>query len=249
MSWLREHLARVRLWPGPGSGDDLTDILAVCEGNICRAPYIAARLRACLPGLRISSAGTAAVAGAPPAEPVLRALARHGITGYPDVGRPLTRGLIRDARLIITAARIHRVQVVTMDPRAAGKTFTLKELARVISAGPPVRGLGELIARAAHAARVPEDTDYDDDLDDPFGLDWPAYEKMAAEADVALAILVPVLSERVPSASYLEGLRPPGRPARAASGRGGRPPAAPPLVGRRRRQARAHLESGVRRAG
>ena len=183
--------------PPRAAGDELTDILAVCGGNVCRAPYIAARLRACLPGLRISSAGTTALAGAPPADHVIRALARHGITGYSDVGRPLTRRLIRNARLVITAARIHRVEVVALDPRAAGKTFTLKELARVVSTGPPVRGLDELVARAAQAAQLPDDTDYDDDLDDPYGLDWPAYEKVAADADAALAVLAPALREGV----------------------------------------------------
>lgn len=194
MSRLRMVLAWGRRRSRPGSGDELTDILAVCGGNVCRTPYIAARLRVCLPGLRIASAGTTAVAGAPPAGHVMRALARHGITEYSNVGRPLTRGLIHNARLVITAARLHRVQVLAMDPRAAGKTFTLKELARVASAAPPVRGLDELVARAAQAAQVPEDTDYDDDLDDPYGLDWPAFEKMAAEADAALAVLAPALA-------------------------------------------------------
>jgi protein-tyrosine phosphatase len=199
VSWLRELLAWGRSSPRAGTGDELTDILAVCGGNVCRAPYITARLRSCLPGLRISSAGTTAVMGAPPADEVLRALARHGITGYSDVGRSLTRGLIGNARLVITAARIHRVQVVAMDRRAAGKTFTLKELARVVSTGPPVRGLDEIVARAAQAAQVPDDTDYDDDLDDPYGLGWPAYETMAADVDAALAVLAPALREGVPA--------------------------------------------------
>ena len=195
MSWLCKLPSRAPRWAGLGTSSELTDILAVCAGNVCRAPYIAARLRAGLPGLRISSAGIAALTGSPPASHVLRALARHGIAEYPDVARSLTRGLIHDARLIITAERIHRVQVIAMDSRAAGKTCTLKELARVVSTGPPGRGLDELVARAAHAARVPEDTDYDDDLGDPFGLDWPAYETMAAEADTALAAVMAAFRE------------------------------------------------------
>jgi protein-tyrosine phosphatase len=197
MFWLPRLLAWNRRRPRPG--DEQTDILAVCCGNICRTPYIAARLRVCLPGLTIASAGTTAVAGAPPDGHVMRALARHGITDYTDVGRQLTRRLIADARLVITAARVHRMQVVAMDPQAAGKTFTLKELARVVGAGPPVRGLDALVACAARAAQLPDDTDYDDDLADPFGLDWPAYAKMAAEADAALAVLAPALTEEVPA--------------------------------------------------
>jgi protein-tyrosine phosphatase len=197
MFWLPRLLAQDRRRPRPG--DEPADILAVCSGNVCRTPYISARLRACLPGLTIASAGIAAVAGASPDGQVMRALARHGITDYTDVGRQLTRRLIGDARLVITAARVHRMQVVAMDQQAASKTFTLKELARVAGAGPPVRGLDELVVRAARAARLPDDTDYDDDLDDPYGLDWPAYAKMAAEADAALAVLAPALAEGVPA--------------------------------------------------
>jgi protein-tyrosine-phosphatase len=124
----------------------------------------------------------------------MRALARHGITDYSDVGRLLTRGLIHNARLVITAARVHRVQVVAMDPQAAGKTFTLKELARIVSSAPSIRGIDELVTCAGHAAHLPQATDYDDDLDDPYGLDWSAYEQMAAEADAALAVLAPALA-------------------------------------------------------
>ena len=197
MSWRRTLLARDWRRPRPRAGDELADILAVCGGNICRTPYIAARLRASLPEMRITSAGTTAMAGSPPDAHVMRALARHGITDYTDVGRSLTRGLIRNARLVVTAARVHRLQVIATDPQAAGKTFTLKELARVVTAASSIRGLDELIISAARAAQVPEDTDYDDDLDDPHGLDWLAYEKMAAEADAALAILVAALREGV----------------------------------------------------
>jgi protein-tyrosine phosphatase len=192
MLWRPGLLAWHRRRPRPGH--ELTDILAVCAGNVCRTPYITARLRACLPGLTIASAGTIAVAGASPDGQVMRALARHGITDYTDVGRLLTRGLIHNARLVITAARVHRVQVVAMDPHAAGKTFTLKELARVVSAAPSIRGIDELVTCAAHAAQLPQATDYDDDLDDPSGLDWPAYEQMAAEADAALGVLAPALA-------------------------------------------------------
>jgi protein-tyrosine-phosphatase len=75
MSWLCKLRAWGRRWPRLGTREELTDIMAVCGGNVCRAPYIAARLRACLPGLRISSAGTTAVVGVPPADYVMRALA------------------------------------------------------------------------------------------------------------------------------------------------------------------------------
>lgn len=196
MSRLRKLVvtARRRSW---SRTDDEIDILVVCSGNVCRSPYIAARLRALLPEARISSAGTTALEGAPPVDDVMRALARHGIREYSDVGGSLTRGLIRNARLVVTATRLHRVDVVTMEPQAAGRTFTLKELARVVGADPSIHGLDEVVAHAAHAAQEPEEIDYDDDLQDPYGLEWPAYDKMAAEVDAALAVLAPALREGV----------------------------------------------------
>jgi len=170
-----------------------SDILVVCTGNVCRSPYIAAVLHAALPALRIAAAGTAPLLGALPDDQVRRALAERGISADFEPARPLTRQLVRDARLVVAATRLHRAEIVTRQPRAVEHTFTLKELARVIQ--PSDDDLDAVVVRARAAARADDLRDYDDDLADPFGLDWPAYEKMAAEVDAALAVLIPALRE------------------------------------------------------
>lgn len=179
--------------PWPGRARQTTDVLIVCSGNVCRSPYIAAALRAHLPGLRVESAGTAALRGELPNEHIGRALSERGISPAFEPARQLTRPMARRARLVIAATGFHRAYVVSRSPRAAGRTFTLKELARVVEPGD--HGLDAVVARAAACAAVPDPVDHDDDLDDPFGMEWPAYDKMAAEVDAALAVLVPALRE------------------------------------------------------
>jgi protein-tyrosine phosphatase len=169
------------------------DVLVVCTGNVCRSPYIAAVLQHALPELRVSSAGTAALTGQFPDEHVRRALAERALDAELQPARRLNRRLVSDAQLVITATRLHRAQVVDLQPAAAERAFTLKELARVIE--PQDRGLAAVIARADAAAREADPVDYDDDLDDPFRLEWPAYEHMASEVDAALAVIVPALRE------------------------------------------------------
>jgi protein-tyrosine phosphatase len=168
------------------------DVLVVCTGNVCRSPYIAAVLRDRQPGLVIASAGTAALTGQPPTAGTVAALADRRLPIGPDTARPLTRRLVRDARLIITATRAQRVAVIGLNASAAERTFTLKELGRLLAdAGP-----GGITGVLAHAARglLIERLDHDDDLDDPYGQGNPAYARMAAEVDTALAVIAPALT-------------------------------------------------------
>ena len=187
------HNRRVA-WLTRGRGVEYSDILVVCTGNVCRSPYIAAMLRSALPGVVIASAGTDAAAGELPGELIRRGLAAEGIEAIGFVpARQVSHSIVRGARLIITATTAQRLHVAAFDPSATSRTFTLKELARVV--GPNERGIDEVVARAATAAHVVADQDYDDDLRDPFGLGRPAYLRMALEVNIALAKLVPALTE------------------------------------------------------
>jgi protein-tyrosine phosphatase len=182
-------------WLGHARSAEYSDILLVCTGNVCRSPYIAAALRSALPELVITSAGTRALSGEPPTDLILRALDDRGIpSGDLGAGRALTRSMVRGARLIVTATRLQRIHVVGLHRGAMGRAFTLKELARVIDPASTERGVDAVVQCAAATAHVTDATDFDDDLDDPFGLEWPAHEWMAAEVDAALAVLVPALT-------------------------------------------------------
>jgi len=112
-----------------------------------RSPLIAAMLAHAVPGLHVASAGTHAVVGAPAAaltEAVLTeaVLAGRGLSAGGHTARQLTAGMVRDARLVLTATRAHRTYAVQLDASAADSAFTVRSW-RAWSPPPaflPVRG-------------------------------------------------------------------------------------------------------------
>jgi len=143
-----------------------------------RSPLIAAMLAHAVPGLRVASAGTHAVVGAPAAALMVAVLAEavlagRGLAAGGHTARQLTAGMVRDARLVLTATRAHRTYVVQLDASAADSAFTVKELARLVAAAglPPGAGLHAVLAGAvARLAHDPGDGYGDDDLAGPVGL-------------------------------------------------------------------------------
>jgi protein-tyrosine phosphatase len=175
----------------------MTDILVVCTGNVCRSPYIAEMLRSVLPEFTITSAGTNPLVGDVPGEHVIRALADRGVGGTGlGPARAITAKMVRRSRLTITATRAHRMYVTTLYRPAASRTFTLKELAHFLDPPPRENGIDGVVAQASLRAATYDDLERDEDLADPYGLLWPAYERMATEVDAALDVIVPALREK-----------------------------------------------------
>ena len=111
------------------------NVLIVCTGNVCRSPYIEYRLRDLLGerGPQIASAGTMALAGAPIDPSSGELLAGHGIDASGFVARQLTADMVREADLILTAAREHRADVARN--RASGSTgLGLSIVAAIVAA-------------------------------------------------------------------------------------------------------------------
>lgn len=164
----------------------------VCTANVCRSPYIAALLAAQLPHLVVASAGVAARPWQQ-IDPVVRdrlaALATPPATR--GRSRRVTRSRVRRAGLILTAEAMHRALILELDPRAVGRTATLKELARLVEAAPTTRGLAAVtqLMAASHA----DTTDYDDDLADPHRGTPAAYARAFAEVEAAVAVIAPAL--------------------------------------------------------
>lgn len=96
-------------------------VLLVCTGNTCRSPMAAAVLQSLLAealdvptdqleakGVRVASAGIAALPGAPMTPAAEDALRRAGTTaGAPHGSRPLTAQMAGDADLILGLTRTH----------------------------------------------------------------------------------------------------------------------------------------------
>ena len=178
-------------------------VLHVCTGNICRSPMAEHLMRRMLedawPGSSASfvveSAGTWGHAGSPMEPHALSTLARHGVDGSAFRARELAAGHVAGADLVLAAAREHRAASVVLYPRAAARTFTLREFARLtagvdpasLSEDDPVERARSLVrAAAGRRGLVPPDSPGDDDLTDPYHAPASAF---VACADLVSASL------------------------------------------------------------
>jgi protein-tyrosine phosphatase len=188
-------------------------ILFVCTGNICRSPFMERLMRARLETafgeraqrIKLGSAGTAAMVGAPMAEPAAALLVKYGGDPSGFVARDLKRMHVQTADLILTATRDHRAAVVTTLPRAAGKTATLREFARLLdgvgvgqigTAEPDPADQLRALAFAAFKQRgvVPAVDPAGDDIPDPYGEPDEIYRLAAKLINEALAVPLALLS-------------------------------------------------------
>lgn len=135
-------------------------ILVVCTANVCRSPFAERLLRARLggslfPGLVVLSAGTNAALGHDGCRAADRMLSRLGAdpAAAPHRPGPLTRELIDQAHLVLTADRAHRSVVAALAPDARSRTFTLREACALASAA--ARAPGGQAPGAAGAGFLP----------------------------------------------------------------------------------------------
>lgn len=182
------------------------EILFVCTANVCRSPYMEYTLRAMLAArgsaeVSIGSAGTRALRGHEMAAPLSQRLRDRGIDPSDFRAAPLDHEMLESAAVVVTATREHRRQVVQRSHTAADRTFTLAQLARLLSAASthaPTSGLVHELVTAAHHARgrVPVASPSDDDLDDPWHRSRRTYRRVADRIDDLLIPMATRLSAR-----------------------------------------------------
>jgi protein-tyrosine phosphatase len=105
--------------------------------------------------------------------------------------RGLEVGHVVDSELVLAMAGEHLDAVVAEVPEAAGRTFTLKELVRLIEALPaafPQDDPGELLIRRVAEADALRASGFagnpnDEDVADPVGLPLDAFRAIAWELD------------------------------------------------------------------
>lgn len=177
-------------------------ILFVCTANVCRSPYMEYRLRELLrdrdvSDLPITSAGTRALEGHPMDDIIAHRLGDQGVDVTGFRAARLTSETVQQAGIVVTATREHRSQVVRFGNDLAERTFTLAQLARLLSVDPSVSGEGGAdgqimtatgLASAAVAARGRRATGamVDDDLDDPWQRSRRRYRRVADRIDELL---------------------------------------------------------------
>lgn len=185
-----------------GPDGRIRHVLVVCSANQCRSPMGAALLRRELhrrdPEVVVASAGVLARDGSPATAGTVKAARDFGIDLQGHRSQAATRDVIVGADLVLGMERMHVREVVVLDPRAFGRSFTLKEIVRRGEEHGP-RGAGESQAQwlaAVHQGRRPASllgASPDDDVADPtndLGVD---HDSMVDEVDDLVLRLVDLL--------------------------------------------------------
>jgi protein-tyrosine phosphatase len=163
----------------------MSGILVVCTGNICRSPMAEGFLRAALEERLgdgapvVTSAGTAGWDGSGAMEESIRAARERGIDIGTHLARRLLPEMVDDADLVVCMAADHREAIIGARPDVADKTFTIKELVRLLEASPPTGPFSSRVASAAAARNgSPRRTE---DVRDPLGDTIDGYREIADE--------------------------------------------------------------------
>ncbi|WP_218714018.1 low molecular weight phosphatase family protein [Arthrobacter sp. BF1] len=164
-------------------------ILTVCTGNICRSPMAERLLQLGLdqqsPGsFAVSSAGTGALVGLGIEPHVAGFIRVMGGSTENFVSRQLTPAILAEQDLVISLTRAHRSKIVELRPALLKKTFTLRELARILPAIDVPLGLSPearweaMIPLAMRARSMYRSAPEDDDVVDPYRRSDEVYEQM-----------------------------------------------------------------------
>ena len=183
------------------------NILIVCTGNICRSPIaeqlLRERLHEAVPDghFRVRSAGTQALVDRGMTPEALDQSQRFGGAQTNHLARQLTSELIDQADLVLTATRRHRGDVVTLLPRANRYSYTLTQLARLLT---PVAEFAEaprvtlqtfLTEIAASQGQFPPPPNpSDDDIEDPYRQPLEVYGRVGAAIDNATRTIATALA-------------------------------------------------------
>lgn len=145
-------------------------------------------------GVLVSGAGTHGFDGHPVDPTMAQVMADRGFTPGPVEAfrsRPLTRGLIAEADLVLTAEASHRVFVLDEVPTAFRKVFSLGQFAETVAGLDPELGGAALVSAAARR-RAPTRTV--SDIADPYRRGAAAAEACADTVDQYLVALLPRLT-------------------------------------------------------
>ncbi|MEX2276111.1 MAG: protein-tyrosine-phosphatase [Actinomycetota bacterium] len=172
----------------------MASILVICTGNVCRSPLAEGFLRSALEqrfgdaAPEVASAGTMGWEGSGAMAESIAAARELDVDISTHHARLLLREHVADADLVIGMAREHVDAVRRALPAAAGKTFTLKELVRLLEALPPAdpaggpEALTERVAEAEVLRRSGfEGNPQDEDVVDPLGMALETYRSIAWE--------------------------------------------------------------------
>ena len=168
-------------------------VLFVCTANVCRSPSLEAMARHAAPegaDLVFSSAGTHGWTDQPVTDE-MRAALPSGVDTAGFRSRPLTRQILEDADLVLTAEAAHRSLILEDQPQLFRKVYTLGQFAQAVQNAPEGLSRDELLAHVA-AARGPADPALD--VADPYRRGPEAAAGCVARLEELLHVVLPALS-------------------------------------------------------
>jgi protein-tyrosine phosphatase len=188
-------------------------VLVVCTGNVCRSPIAEGMLRSAFverlgdeaPG--VASAGTMGWEGSGADPNSIAAAAERGVDITAHVARALASADLESADLVLAMSWEHGVAAVREVPDAAPRTFTLKELVRLLEALPEPAAGEDLRARVAAADALRnqgfEGNPHDLDVADPLGMPLQSFRAVTWELEEWCGRLADGLFGRTPARAGL----------------------------------------------
>jgi protein-tyrosine phosphatase len=155
------------------------DLLVVCTANQARSPVAELLFRREADarlgpdhGFVVRSAGVQASSGAPVLSTMDAALDRRGLSVDDHRSRPLRVEELEASRLVITMAEEHRRDINRRAPSLVGRTFTLREVDRLVSSSQwdaAWDGADDAIERLPRLRPLVPKPDRSEDVIDPAG--------------------------------------------------------------------------------
>jgi sulfate adenylyltransferase len=168
-------------------------VLFVCTANICRSPSLEALARRAAPegtDLVFSSAGTHGWTDHS-VEEAMRAALPADLDASGFRSRPLTREILAEADLVLTAEAAHRSFILDDQPELFRRVFTLGQFADAVAKAPDGLTREQLLEHVADT-RGPADPALD--VPDPYRRGPEAASGCVARLEELLHVVLPALS-------------------------------------------------------
>lgn len=173
-------------------------VLFVCTANICRSAYLDQRARAMLDGdesVVIASAGTHGFADHAVDEQMGALLDHSGVVHDRFRSRRLTRAIVTESDLVLTAEDTHRTFILDEAPEAFKKVFTVAQFAETVASAPDDLRGRDLVTHALRHRAAPRP---EHNIADPYRRGPERAREAATLMDGLLEQIVPRLTDRRP---------------------------------------------------